>query len=235
MGGIYLAGTYKDFIAARVDLSIGTVEAADSTLKGATDKYAVGRLVRNLSFKSNIFEIAAAVELHPLFLRDYIETDPPRWSPYVFAGIGWTKFNPKGKIAGDNSWYELSTLHLEGQGFKEYPNSKPYKKGALAFPVGIGVRYEAGQLFTFRFELARHFLATDYLDDVGDETWIDPATFYSNPSVITAKQAATAVKFNDRTPEQYRSVGRPRGNSSSNDAFWNFLFKIGINLNRMKR
>ncbi len=236
--GLYVAATYKDFIAGRIDFNFGKVQATDQSLQGTTDEYAKGRLVRNLDFRSNIFEIAAAVELHPLFITDYVDREPPRFSPYAFAGFGWTKFNPQGSLNG--KWYNLDELHLEGEGFKEYPDRKPWKKNALAFPLGIGVRYEASQLFTLRLEISRHFLATDYLDGVSQGDWVDivsPGTedlFYKN--LPTVQLATAAYGFMNKTDPKYRTTNgtRPRGNPDDNDAFWNIVFKVGINLNRQR-
>lgn len=235
--GAYLVGTYKDFIAARVDFNFGKVMAADSSLKGTTNEFAKGRYDRNLSFRSNILELAGVIEVHPLFITDYIEREPPRWSPYIFAGVGFAKFNPQANLNGN--WYDLEPLRLEGQGFSEYPDRLPYKKTTLSFPLGIGVRWEASQLFTLRFEIARHFLSTDYLDDVHNGDWVDlkayPDIFYRNLSVQQANLAMQLYNRSTRPDLVVPRNTRPRGNPDDNDAFWNVVFKVGINLNRQKR
>ncbi|CAN5764064.1 hypothetical protein BH10BAC3_BH10BAC3_27820 [soil metagenome] len=228
--GLYVNATYKDFIAARLDFSFGRVEAADSNLKGTTNKFAEGRYVRNLSFRTNIFEIGAGVELHPLMMRDYIDKEPPRLSPYVFGGISWIKFNPKAYLNG--VWYELEPLRLEGQGFSEYPDRKRYKRNSFAVPYGVGVRYEATQFLNVRLEVAKHSLFTDYLDDVSQENWIDPALFYK---YLSPGQAAVASQlYNRSTVINPPRNTRPRGKSNENDAYWNVVIKLGININRVR-
>jgi hypothetical protein len=235
--GVYLAGTYKDFVCARVDFNYGRVAAADSSLKGTTDEFALGRYDRNLSFRSTILELAGVVELHPLFITDYIETEPPRFSPYVFAGVGYAFFNPQANLNGN--WYDLEPLRLEGQGFSEYPDRQPYKKVTLSFPLGLGLRWEASQLFTLRLEVARHFLSTDYLDDVHHGDWVDlkahPDIFYR---YLPAQQANLSMQLYNRSTKPDLVIPRdtrPRGNPKNNDAFWNVVFKVGISLNRQKR
>jgi hypothetical protein len=228
-GGLYLNATYRDFIAGRFGFSAGQIEAADSNLKGSTNKYALGRYVRNLSFKTDIIEFSLGAEIHPLMLRSYVDREPPRLSPYIFAEFSWTKFNPKANL--DGVWYELEPLRLEGQGFSEYPDRERYKRNTFGVPYGLGLRYEASQFLNIRLELCRHMLFTDYLDDVSQENWVDPALFnkYLEPS-----QAAIATQlYNRSTLINPPRNTRPRGKSSDNDAYWNLFLKIGINLNRV--
>ena len=228
--GLFVNATYKDFIAGRFDMSIGQIEAADSNLKGTKNKFAEGRYVRNLSFRTNIFEIGVGLELHPLMMFDYIEREPPRWSPYLFGGLSWTKFNPKANLNG--IWYELEPLRLEGQGFTEYPDRKRYRRNTFGVPYGLGVRYEATQFLNVRLEVARHMLFTDYLDDVSQENWVDPALFYKYLSPI---QAALATQlYNRSTVINPPRNTRPRGKSKDNDAYWNVVIKLGININRLR-
>lgn len=229
-GGIFVNATYKDFIAARLDFSIGQIEAADSNLKGTTNKFAEGRYVRNLSFRTNIFEIGAGVELHPLMMFDYTEREPPRFSPYVFAGFSWMKFNPKANLNG--IWYELEPLRLEGQGFAEYPDRKRYRRNTFGVPYGIGIRYEASEFLNVRLEATRHMLFTDYLDDVSQENWVDPALFYK---YLSPSQAVIATQlYNRSTIINPPRNTRPRGKSASNDAYWGIVIKLGININRVR-
>ena len=229
-GGLYLAGVYKDFLAARLDFNFGTIEAIDSLLKGASLPTSIGRYDRNLSFKSKITEIALNVELHPLYLTDYVEkgVEPPRISPYVFGGIGWISSDPQANI--DNRWVRLEPLRLEGQGFAEYPDRKRYKKGALCFPMGIGVKYEWTQLFTLRMEIGRRITTSDYLDDASEGPWVKPELFYK---YLPPTQADLALRlYNRSTKINPPQDTRPRGNPKENDAFWTATFKLGFNINR---
>lgn len=230
-GGMYVAGTFKDYIAARLDLNFGKVEAHDSSLKGATHPSAEGRYLRNLNFRSKITEAAFIIELHPRFFTDYVDRDPPRWSPYAFGGLGWVWYNPQAHFQG--RWIDLAPLRLEGQDFTEYPDRKRYQKSARVVPIGIGIRYEASMLFTLRAEIGRHFLNSDYLDDVSQGDWIDPNLFYK---YLRPQQANLAYQLYNRSTEinPPRNT-RPRGDPDDNDAFWNFVIKVGISLNRQKR
>jgi hypothetical protein len=232
-GGVYLAGVYKDFLAVRLDYNFGKVEAIDSLLKGATHPSAVGRYERNLSFRSNIREIALNVEVHPLYFTDYTAkgTEPPRFSPYVFAGLGWMGFDPEANI--DDRWVRLEPLRLEGQGFSEYPDRKRYKTGAIVIPFGIGVKYEWTQLLTLRLEINRRYTATDYLDDASEGPWVKPELFYQ---YLQPTQADLAVRLYNRSAKiNPPQDTRPRGNPKENDVFWSTVFKVGFNINRKTR
>lgn len=229
-GGIYLAGVYKDFLAVRLDYNYGKIEAIDSLLKGASNKSAVGRYERNLSFRSNISEIALNVEFHPLYLTDYDAKgiEPPRFSPYVFGGLGWINFDPEANI--DGRWVRLEPLRLEGQGFSEYPNRQRYRTSAVVVPVGVGIKYECTPLLTLRFEIDRRFTGTDYLDDTSEGDWVRPELFYQ---YLQPAQADLAARLYNRSPRiNPPQDTRPRGNSKETDAFWSASFKVGFNLNR---
>jgi opacity protein-like surface antigen len=228
--GLFLSATYKDFLAARLDMNFGKIEAADSTLAGTENSWAKGRYDRNLSVRSSIFELALNVEIHPFFVIDYVYGEPPRWSPYLSGGIGYFKFNPQANLNG--KWHDLRPLTLEGQGWDEYPDREPYRNWAFSFPLGIGVRYECTQLLTLRAEVARHLTSTDYLDDVSQGDWVDPALFYK---YLSPSQANVATQLYNRSPtvNPPRNT-RPRGDNSDKDAFWNFVIKASLNLSRKR-
>ncbi len=125
-GSIYVSAIYKNAIALRLEATMGQVKAYDSILKKVKTS-TTGRYERNLSFRSNITELMAVLELHPLFMFKKYEdangsTEPPRLSPYIVAGVGYFSFNPQAKL--QNQWVDLQPLRTEGQGFAEYPEKK---------------------------------------------------------------------------------------------------------------
>ena len=226
--GVYLSATYRDVIAGRIEANFGNIEATDSSLKGTKNAHALGRFDRNLSFKTSIFNANAIMEFHPLFLKDYTDYDPPRFSPYVLAGVGVTKFNPKANLNGN--WYDLRPLRLEGQGFEEYPDRQEYKTSTFTLPFGVGLRYDLGPLVNLRVELVRYWTNTDYLDDAHYGDWVDPALFYK---YLTPGSAAIATQlYNRSTTINPPRNTRPRANEKDNDTFWTFNIKIGYKFNR---
>lgn len=230
-GSVYINAIYKNAVALRIEGTFGQVKAYDSILsKVKTSTF--GRYERNLSFRSNITEFMVAAEIHPLFIfKKYDEnTEAPRYSPYVTAGIGFFSFNPQAKLL--NKWVDLQPLSTEGQGFAEYPNRKPYKLQQISIPVGAGVKYEISPTLNVRAEFVYRILTTDYLDDVST-TYVD-ANLYSN--YFTGTKLTNALLLNDRQyeldPTHITVGGDQRGNSKNNDAYFTFNLKVGLILGR---
>ena len=94
---------------------------------------------RNLSFRNDIFELAARLEYHFLHLRDVGRTYRYKlgFTSFIFAGAGAFYNNPKANLNG--TWYALQPLQTEGV---------KYSKIQVAIPMGLG----------FEFRIARYRL-----------------------------------------------------------------------------
>ena len=239
-GSIYLMATYKEKIALRMEGTFGQIKAYDSILVNVKST-AQGRYERNLNFKTKISEFSLIAEFHPLFIFvDWPGTDrdPPYFSPYLAAGIGYFSFNPQSK-ARNGQYVYLQPLSLEGQGFAEYPERKPYKLSQVNFPIGAGVRYELGPSFNLRAEFLYRILTTDYLDDVSTK-YIN-ADVFSNYFSGADLQNARDLSYNQRTntgpfKETFRKLeGGIRGNPKNNDSYFTFNIKIGYTFGRESR
>ncbi len=227
---VYALAMYKEVIGLRIEGTFGSVVGYDSILKkDAASTF--GRYERNLSFRSKINDFQLSFELHPLFFKSYEEDKAPYFSPYLVAGVGFFTFNPQAKL--NDTWYDLQPLRTEGQGFSQYPDSKPYKLGQFNIPLGLGLRYELGPSLNARLEIVHRFLFTDYLDDVSG-TYINPTDFYSN---LPANQAAIAVQlYNRDIREGYiPSAGTQRGNSKDKDAYFSIQLKLGMIIRTTRR
>lgn len=225
----YLGFTFNDVVGVRLETTFGKVKAYDSVLSSNKNN-SHGRYYRNLSFQSTISEYAVIAEFHPLMLKDYGDDEPPRLSPYVLAGIARFSFNPQTYFKGQ--WIDLQPLHLEGQGFAEYKDRLDYKLSAMSYPLGLGLRYELGGLLYVRAEAIYRLTSTDYLDDVSQERYIDPATFAVH---LTPAKAALATQLYSRgyelggnSPDQNNT----RGYSTNKDSYFSFNLKIGLIMNR---
>ena len=239
-GSIYLLLNYKEKIALRLEGTFGNVKAYDSILKDVKSS-SQGRYERNLNFTSKISEFSLIAEFHPLFIFvDWPgkDRDPPYFSPYLAAGIGIFSFNPQSK-SRNGQLVDLQPLSLEGQGFAEYPERKPYKLSQINFPVGAGVRYELGPSLNLRAEFLYRILTTDYLDDLSKK-YINRDVF-SNYFAGTDLQNAQDLSFNQRTNtgsnnlEFRKTEGGIRGNPKNNDSYFTFNIKIGYTFGREKR
>ena len=230
--GIYALVMYQEVLCAKLELSFGNITAYDSILRNVSASTS-GRFERGLNFKSAIVDLQFAVEIHPLFFNMRGEKDPPHFSPYALAGIGYYFFDPQAKLNED--WYALHPLHTEGQGFKEYPEKREYKLQQVNFPIGAGIKYELSPKANLRFEFVYRILTTDYLDDVSS-TYIDPSFF---AKYLSPTQAAVAKQLADRqsekNPAHITMPGQQRGNPENKDAFFSLQLKFGIILGRRRR
>jgi Domain of unknown function (DUF6089) len=229
---LYAIAMYRDFIGVRLEGTFGKIESYDSILK-KKDPDLIGRYGRNLSFRSKISDFQLALEIHPLFFKHYDENEAPYWSPYLVAGIGYFSFNPQANL--DGRWYDLYPLHLEGQGFEEYPDRKRYKLNQINIPLGAGIKYELNSFLNMRFEIVYRKLFTDYLDDVST-TYVDPSLFnvYLQPS-----QAAIAQRLYSRMQELQPGYivknGQERGDPKDKDAYFTIQLKIGATIRSNRR
>jgi len=231
-GGIWINAIYKNAAALRIEGTFGKLSANDNVLEKVDVKdIARARYNRNLNFRTNITELSAMIELHPLFIfinYEERESDPPRLSPYLLGGVGYYSFNPQADLNG--RWVDLQPLSTEGQGFKEYPDRKVYKLQQINFPVGLGVKYELSDLVNLRGEFVYRVLNTDYLDDLST-TYIDP-TLYQN--YFTGAKLSNALELNDRQITPVTGAGGKRGSPKQKDSFFSFNLKISLTLGRQR-
>ncbi len=126
---------------------------------------------RNLSFKSNIYELSTNIEYD--FIRERggnrygIRSAKSRYKSanfnfFVAGGIGVFYFNPKASYHG--VWYDLQPLGTEGQGL---PGNPPkYKRISICIPITAGLRVALGKYYTMALEYNFRKTFTDYIDDV---------------------------------------------------------------------
>lgn len=228
-GSVYFSAIYNNAIALRLEATFGQVKSYDSILKSVAPS-TYGRYERNLSFRSTINEIMLVTEIHPLFIfGNYEDREVPRFSPYFVAGIGYFSFDPQAKL--NNTWINLHPLHLEGQGFKEYPDRPEYKLQQVCIPVGAGVKFELSPLLNVRAEVVYRILSTDYLDDVSQTDYVDPSLF---ANYLTGSYLTNALLLYDRRYEldPNNNIPGSRGNPKHNDSYFTINLKVGLTLGR---
>lgn len=151
---------YTNRIAARLEATYFRLSGDDS------DAEAQGRVVRNLSFRSDNIEVnlVGILNAFPKGRRFY---QRPPLNPYGFAGIGVIYYNPKAKIP-DEDWNgnrllnagkytELQPLQTEGVSYQRF---------AIVVPFGFGVKYKISPFTNIALEGGYRLTFTDYLDDV---------------------------------------------------------------------
>lgn len=230
--GFYFLANYQDKLCLRLEGTFGQVKGYDSILKKVAPS-TFGRYERNLSFRSRIAEFQLGLEVHPLFLKGYDTDELPLLSPYITGGAGIFTFDPEAQLNG--TWHRLQPLSLEGQGFREYKDRKPYSLTQFNLMAGAGIRYQVSPMITARLEFLQRKLFTDYLDDVST-TYIDPSLF---ANYLTPGKAAIAQKLYNRTPEIVPNdvlyPNEERGDAKDNDSYFTIQLKFGVVLGRQKR
>jgi hypothetical protein len=176
---------------------------------------------RNLSFNTNIFEIALQGDFN--FFK-FIPTDPDHaFTPYATLGVGFFTYDPYAYY--HNQKVYLRPLHTEGETF--YKGRKEYGSMALCFPIGFGIKYAINDNVNLSFEITHRFTTTDYIDDVST-TYIGADKF---PSTASGKSIAGIMQ--DRSFEVGPPIGiegRQRGFSKQKDQYTIAEFGISFNI-----
>ncbi len=127
-----------------------------------------GNYERNLSFRSNLSELSAQIELN--FLKLYNEKGKCYFSPYLFLGVAAFSFNPQAEFNG--KWYDLQALGTEGQELNitdkegNVYDQKRYSLTNFAIPFGLGMRFNFLQYYSIGLEWGFRKTFTDYIADV---------------------------------------------------------------------
>lgn len=190
---------------------------------------------RNLSFKSDVLELALLYELH-LYkeelghvydLRGVKGTKSSRVGLYFFGGIGGFYFDPRAQY--NNAWVRLKPLGTEGQGLPG--GAEEYDNLGLCIPMGIGVRKAFNKHWSGGLELQYTKTFTDYIDDVSGvyydnnairEAYGDMAAYLADPSLGVG--ALYEAGLNPTV------AGQQRGDPNDLDAYlflkWHMHYKM---------
>jgi hypothetical protein len=201
-----------DMVVIRAGLGWGMVKGDDNESKKADLR------LRNLSFKSMIYEFSLIAEVNLLDPEAYYAY------PYLMTGIGIFHFDPY-SYDKNNKKVHLQPLSTEGQGLPEYPGRKKYALTQAYIPFGGGWKYNVKGQYMVSFELAVRYLFTDYLDDVSKT--------YISKSVLLNRKGQTAVDmaFRQNPPP---NEGDVRGNPNSKDFYMMGGVKLTWFLNKKK-
>ena len=98
--GVLAKYNLNDYIALDAHFLYGEVSGRDEQALEADLRK------RDLSFRSNIYEVGAQAEFNILGYQPYALSRP--FSPYLFLGVAGFKFNPQTRYGGD--WVDLQPL-----------------------------------------------------------------------------------------------------------------------------
>ena len=198
-------------VSFRTNFTYGSVIGDDSQAKDILLKN------RNLTFKSDIFELAAGVEFN--YFPFQLGHDRYKGTAYLLAQIGMFKMNPKTMIDGE--WVNLQPLGTEGQGTSLNAKGK-YPLYQLCIPLGFGFRVSLGQRASLGFEYGIRKTFTDYLDDVKSDSFVDA-------TILASENGPLAARLSNRSLDGNR-YGQ-RGTSATKDwyafASVSLTFRLG--------
>ena len=233
--GVYFNYYPVEWASLRIAGNLGYVEGDDAQApaKGGAE---MDRRERGLSFRSKISEAYIAAELYPTYFFEKYDGLKGKFRPYVVGGVGIYHFNPQTKDV-DGSWVNLAPLKLEGQGFPEYPDSKPYKLTQMNVLMGFGFKYYIKERTYIGLEILHRKLFTDYVDDVSHNYYIDRIHFDNN---LPAADAVVASRLYYRgtytfpTSYPYPTFAE-RGDPKENDAYFSTILRLGWRINNDAR
>ena len=212
-GGIFFRKQVNEYVAVRIGANYAQLGYSD-----IYEKENEFRRRRNLSFNTNIWELAVQGDFN-FFKFNPVNPDE-RFTPYLTFGAGIVGFNPYAYL-GNNKYY-LQPLGTEGQGSSLYPDRSPYSTVALAFPVGLGVKFSITDRMNLNIEVAHRFTSTDYMDDV--------STTYAGISAFKPNSPASFLQ--DRSYETgpiIGTAGNQRGFGKQKDQY--IMATIGLTFN----
>ena len=215
---------YKtSWLGIRGGINISSVNGADSLInnQGGQERW---RYYRNLSFKSSIFEGYITADIYPLMIFNK-RVEIMKVSPFITLGVGAFHFNPQTILNGTK--VDLQPLHLEGQGFPEFPERKPYKLTQIYIPIALGVKYYFNNTYALSGGVNFRHTFTDYIDDIST-TYIDPTLFYK---YLPADQAKLAIQLYSRslTPSKVQP-GIEKAHHYDNDSYVTIFLMLSIRL-----
>ena len=146
-----------------------------------------GRFNRNLSFRSDVYEVSITSELVGINFSRFSRTKTATSELYGFVGVGVIQFNPQAFYQG--RWYSLQPLGTEGQGLEG--ESEPYSLTSVVVPYGVGYRKNVGEKTYIGIELSMRKSFTDYLDDVSGK--------YPNRARLAEERGEVAAALSDRS------------------------------------
>jgi len=175
---IYAGMRYKlsPSFALKFSLTYGMISGNDAYSEDSS------RIVRNLNFRSVLFENSLLLEYSIIK-----ESDSRKWSKkrkrikrgfsanwYVFTGVGGFYFNPKSQVRGEGPWIALQPIGTQGQTFTTAPDGsiipkKGYSRYLPCFPIGTGIKIGITRRIDIGAEWGGRITLTDNIDDVNGE------------------------------------------------------------------
>ena len=197
-GTVFARYDFNPRINAKLGIGYGSLQASDA------DSDNVFEQNRNLSFRSNIYEITSQFEFN--FFKYVHGSRDNFYTPYLFGGFTVFNFNPQAEL--DGTTYNLREYGTEGQF-----SGEEYYTTTLAAAYGIGFKVDLNFEWSLNFEISARKLFMDYLDDV--------STVYADADDLESLRGPIAPMLADRSLRELNigAPGHQRGDSNGNDTY----------------
>ncbi len=205
------------------------------------------RRARNLTFKNDMFELAARAEYTLYYDSDLSNQGyfNPDMKIYAFGGLAGLFTNPKGLMNyyAAKNYYRSSGEDLEGKWialrkYRTEGQENTYSAATIAIPMGIGMYFTYMKKWRIGWEYSWRMTFTDYLDDISgvypDPTIVsaaNPEEFPLVSSYLYHSFDEGYVKSSETNPTNipgtnFSTKGSPRGNPLNNDNYMTFQFYV---------
>ena len=224
VGGFYRY-SFTQNIAAKIQINYLRLSGADSL----SDNPA--RYGRNLSFRTDVVEIAATGEYNFFVMNDLNRRSKSRvdFKSYVFAGVGAAFFYPYAQY--NDRWYYLRPLQTEG-------TENAYDEMTIAVPFGFGANLTFNKKIRLGVEASYRFTFTASLDDVSTDYAADTELpfeeskifaqrsdeVYESGKLIDGMLHPNYYGYNGSNPDG----GAIRGNPESDDGYFLLQFNLSF-------
>jgi opacity protein-like surface antigen len=218
--GLFFRKQFGNYVGLRIGAHYAQLGYSDVYSKNSYQK------ARNLSFNSNIWEIAVQGDFN--FFKFVPGDIDHLFTPYVTIGAGVFTYDPYAFLDGQKEF--LRPLGTEGQN-ANFQGRKPYSTMAFCFPIGAGIKYNLSENVNISFEISHRVTTTDYLDDVST-TYAGITNF---PTLANGNPSSAAL-LQDRSGDVLGPAnalgltpGRQRGLSKQKDQY--IIAEVGISIN----
>ncbi len=153
--GIYGNRIITSALALRTSLVFGRLSGDDS--KYPTPAW---RLERALSFSTPVFEVSEMMVWN--ILADNYQKARPRFSPYLFGGVGYSFLH----ISRDASKFNVHAFAADSAVINGLAADERHSlpRAIPVIPIGAGIRYGITPALSVTAEASYRFTFTDYLD-----------------------------------------------------------------------
>ena len=232
---------FNGYLFGRANVQWGVLRADDDF---TTEQFRNGR---NLNFRTGCFELDLMAEFYfiqnsrgDLYkIRGVRGRRGLKMDVYVYGGLGFMYFNPKGEYQG--TWHKLQPLGTEGQGLDGEPEK--YGRTTFTIPYGIGLGKSIDRYWGVNLELTFRQTFSDYLDDVSTDYYgrkniynakiqegysrseAEKIAVLSDPSQGLGGNSANGFR-DPLDPDRNDLVGEQRGDPSDNDAYMTLMFTV---------